>query len=177
MSYISYKGKKYRQVKFTFSTKAPFEKILETLNQISFNGSFRSDEQAIYAILELVSNSLRAHREKAVKEKIVLRIQGEKGRTLVRLRDLGGGFDISKLPYDITQPVNEIDTISDAFEAYRQKNNYRRFGMGILLARKVFPGFRLTFDERNGTIAGTIVDLSDKVFDTVGTRSPAGGAL
>lgn len=71
--------------------------------------------------MELVSNSLRAHREKAVKEKIVLRIQGEKGRTLVRLRDLGGGFDISKLPYDITQPVNEIDTISDAFEAYRQK--------------------------------------------------------
>jgi anti-sigma regulatory factor (Ser/Thr protein kinase) len=166
MSYISYRQKKYKQLQFTFSTKVSFEKILATLNEVSFNGSTRNDEQAVYAILELISNSLRAHREKKIREKIVLKIHTDGERVLVKLKDKGGGFDPSHLPYDINLPVEEIDPVSESFDSYRQKHDYKRFGMGLLLARKIFPGFKLSFVDENGMVQGTIVDLCNKEFDT-----------
>lgn len=176
MGYITYRQKTYRQLTFSFSGKVPFEKVLGALNHVDFNGTVENDEQAIYAILELINNSLRAHREKEVKEKIVLKIRSEEDHVMVRLKDRGGGFDPSNLPYDIHSPVQEISPASEAFEAYREKHNYRRFGMGLLLARKVFPGFRLSFFEENGKIAGTVVDLSTKAFDRAGLVAQEQGA-
>ncbi len=164
MRYLGYNKKKYRQIRFSFSGKVPFEKVLTALNRIDFNGCIQNDEQAVYAVLELVSNSLRAHREKEVQEKIVLRIKSEEDHVCFRLKDRGGGFDISGLPYDIHSPVEDINATSEEFEAYREQHNYRRFGMGLLLARKVFPGFRLSFEEEDGKVAGTVVDLSTKSF-------------
>jgi anti-sigma regulatory factor (Ser/Thr protein kinase) len=165
MRYLSYNEKMYRQIKFSFSGDVPFEKVLTALNRIDFNGCIQNDEQAVYAVLELVSNSLRAHREKEVREKIVLKIRGEEDHVRFRLTDRGGGFDVSRLPYDIYSPVEEINATSEAFEAYREQYDYRRFGMGLLLARKVFPGFRLTFEEEDGRVAGTIIDLSTRAFN------------
>lgn len=164
MAQLTYREKSYQKLKFTFSKDISFQRILNTLNKVRFDGVVVNDEQAIYAILELVNNSLRAHREKDVKEKIILHLKASEDLLHIRLKDKGGGFDPESLPYNLFAPVEEIDTCSDAFEGYREKHQYRRFGMGLLLARKIFPGFRLSFYQENGH-RGTIIDLSNRSLE------------
>ncbi len=164
MVQIRYREKSYHKLKFSFSKDVSFQRILNTLNRVEFNGSVDNDEQAVYAILELVNNSLRAHREKNVKEKIILHMRALDERIHIRLQDKGGGFNLEALPYDITTPVEEIDTASDSFEGYREKHQYRRFGMGLLLARKIFPGFKLSFYHENGN-RGTVIELSNRSLE------------
>lgn len=172
MTYLCYKEKKYRSLRLKFSTRVPFQKILHSLNSISFNGTLPNDEQAVYAILELINNSLRAHREQKIEEQISLHLRAQEERIHIRLKDHGGGFDPNRLPYDIHADAGTVDTNGQAFEAYREAYEYHRFGMGLLLAKKIFPGFKLRFYDPQGTFPqwkkettlGTLIELSSQRF-------------
>jgi anti-sigma regulatory factor (Ser/Thr protein kinase) len=153
------------------SPDAEFNEILDILNEISVSNPSVQLEQIIYAILELLNNSLRAHRELGSTKKIHLVFLLEGNYFSVRLQDWGGGFDPKVLPFDIEANIEDIDINGSDFVAYREKNGYRRFGMGFYIVRKTFSRFRLSFRDtegretswEKGKTAGTCIDLSLEV--------------
>lgn len=121
-----------------------------------------------YAVMELLNNSLRAHREKKVNKAIITTFNTCNSHLLINIKDYGGGFDPRKLPYDLGEDHQEINSQSSFFIEYREKNNYLRFGMGLLLAKRTFTNFDLGFFDNyekqvnweSGEVAGTIIRLS-----------------
>ena len=167
MEYIHYNGKKVRRLMFSIEYGAEFNQILRNFSNISLPGCPCDEEHTRYALLELVNNSLRAHREHGVEEDIHVDMHVESPAFRVRISDKGRGFDVGRLPYDLSRPVEEIDLNSEKFQVYREENEYKRFGMGLLIARKIFSDFRLMFldetgDEvswESGRAVGTVIEL------------------
>lgn len=170
--YIEYGTTKCKKLVFRISPETPFQEILAKLNRVKFIGSSISTEHITYSVLELLNNSLRAQREKNTNDPILLRFQERKEGFHIYIRDWGGGFDISELPYDIHTKVEEIDIHNEDFERYRQEHEYMRFGLGLYLARKTFPFFSISFiDPHEKPIdwdpritAGTIIELQTVPF-------------
>ena len=166
-----------RNLTITISPASPFARILATLNSVHYDGCRLTTEQVNYAVLELLNNSLRAHRDRGVRAPILLRFSMQPNGLSVYLRDRGGGFDTTQLPYRLHEDPSAIDVHNEAFEAYRREYNYTRFGMGIYLAKKTFPYFSLTFINGNGEPTawgngdtdGTIIELS-----TAAANAPGG---
>lgn len=165
--YIEYSDKKCRKLVFRISPNTPFQEILAKLSMIQFIGCPISTEHITYSVLELLNNSLRAQREQNNENPILLKFQKNRTGFNIYLRDWGGGFDISELPYDINSNIEEIDIHNQEFEQYRQSHEYMRFGLGLYLARKTFPVFSLFFidHQENPTgwdpeiTAGTVIEL------------------
>jgi anti-sigma regulatory factor (Ser/Thr protein kinase) len=182
--YIQYRNTLCRSLKINVSPASPFQHILAALNAIRYNGVALTTEQINYAVLELLNNSLRAHRSRGIKEPITLRFTMKPNGLHVSIKDRGGGFDPSTLPYDLTEDPERIDVHHPAFEAYRQHHNYARFGLGIYLAKKTFPRFTLSFIDHRGElreehgeeIVGTVIELSTASRDGGDARSPVGGS-
>ncbi|MEW5816339.1 MAG: ATP-binding protein [Spirochaetota bacterium] len=168
IQHIEFRKKPYRRLKINIKPIAEFNEILHILNCINFPGLTVNTEHVIYAILELINNSLRAHREKKVERSIKVVLQNSEGRLQILIQDWGGGFDPSKLPYDLNCNPEEIDMNSPVFQAYREKHGYKRFGIGIYVVKKTFTSFRLYFingamqevEWGNGRIAGTCIELT-----------------
>lgn len=126
------------------------------------------EENGRYALLELLNNSLRAHRTHAVAEKIHVKIVADDDAMRITISDRGRGFDLASLPYDMETPVDEIDTDGVAFQEYREAAQYTRFGMGLLTARRVFSDFVLVFVDAedgpvefsSGNVVGTRISLA-----------------
>ncbi len=165
--YIEYDKKRYRKLTFHIAPSTDFQKILAQLNKLRFADCKITQEQLIYAVLELLNNSLRAHRERRQNLPIHLYFLSEKKGYEVYLQDWGGGFDPSRLPYDINEEADNIDIHDECFEAYRNKHEHTRFGMGLYLAKRTFNDFKLYFIDEDGmetswegeTCAGTVVQL------------------
>jgi len=166
-NYIEYNDQKCRKLVFRISPNTPFQEILSKLNRIQFVGCSISTEHITYSVLELLNNSLRAQREQKNENPILLKFQKTRAGFTIYLRDWGGGFDISELPYDINTSIEEIDIHNQEFEQYRQAHEYMRFGLGLYLARKTFPVFSLFFidhqekptDWNPKITAGTVIEL------------------
>jgi len=173
MRHIVFKGQKYKQVSMNIYPDAPFNKILKEINSLTLPIDYQNDEHTRYAILELINNSIRAQKENSSKEPIKLEIKIENNIMTVVITDSGRGFDISDLPYDINEPVKQIDPNKKSFQDYREKNQYKRFGLGLLVARKQFHQFEITFyNNKNETvpsgsieIKGTIIKMSLELSD------------
>jgi anti-sigma regulatory factor (Ser/Thr protein kinase) len=150
------------------SGDAPFHKILKQVNGLTIPDSPHDDEHTRYAMLELINNSLRAHREKGIKEAIRTELHVKENCLEIHIIDKGGGFDVNKLPYDIDDSVDEIDTNSGSFQEYRENNQYKKFGMGLIVARRLFPVFKVQF---YNDVEGDIPFDPSKV---VGTRIEMG---
>jgi anti-sigma regulatory factor (Ser/Thr protein kinase) len=167
-----------RSVRLAVSPKADFRQIIHTFDAIEMPRTRVSVENIRFAILELVNNSLRAHREKGEERDILVSLAVAAGRFSVAVRDFGGGFDPRRLPYDLDADPAGLDLHSAPFEEYQKRNGYKRFGMGIIVARKTFDSFHLQFlDERDmpspfvlGRIVGTLISLG------LATAQPAAGA-
>ena len=144
--YIQYRGKKYRKVRLHIRTDADFNDILHELNEIELYGAPISSEQIIYAILELINNSLRAQKERNISKKILTEFSLSNENSLfIKIQDWGGGFDVSKLPYDLSSSTDEVDTNSETFQNYREEHGYMRFGIGLYVVKKTFDSFHLYF--------------------------------
>lgn len=143
-TYLHYNGKKTRAVELSISPVTQFPKIVQIMSAIEIPG-LASADLVRYAVLELVSNSLRAHREKKIDQvvRVVLSISGTELR--VQVEDRGGGFNPEVLPYDFSKNPELVDPNSESFQAYRQRNRNERFGMGLLSVRRTFSKFRLSF--------------------------------
>ncbi len=165
--YIRFRGKAYRKITLYIHPHAQFNDILLVLNSLRFNHDSINEEQIIFAILELINNSLRAHRENHKKEKITVLFSVKNNYLYIKIQDWGGGFDPSALPYDISENPDHIDTNSDVFHEYREAHSYKRFGIGLYVVKKTFHSFKLHFIDENhsrvewesGKTAGTCIEL------------------
>lgn len=168
MSSILYNGKSYKNIILKISVKAPFREILKKINELVLPCSAMSSEPIRFAILELVNNSIRAHRENGSDQDIQLEFRLIADTLNIVLKDAGGGFDTAALPYDLSASPESIDVNSFAFQEYREKNSYQRFGMGLLAVKKVFDTCEILFyDQENNTgpwtrgkTQGTIIKMT-----------------
>lgn len=167
-SYIRYREKMYRAVRLHIRTDSDFNDILNELNELVIPEAPISGEQIIYAILELINNSLRAHKEKSIRKKILAEFSITSDMHLqITIQDWGGGFDTSGLPYDLNGDPDSVDTNSETFQNYREEHGYMRFGIGLYVVKKTFDSFHLYFidEDRNpvswesGKAAGTCIEL------------------
>lgn len=171
MKNIVYSRMSSRKVCINISPTVEFREILKVLNNIQLPDYDINHDNIKYAVMELLNNSLRAHREKKEEKAIVTTFSTLNSNLTINIKDYGGGFDPRKLPYDLEKNHREINPQSSSFLEYREKNNYLRFGMGLLLARRTFSRFDLSFFDdhekkvkwESGNIAGTIIILSTGV--------------
>jgi anti-sigma regulatory factor (Ser/Thr protein kinase) len=160
--------KRSRTIRLSVNTWADFRDVIRTLEAITLPRVRVSDEHVRFAILELLNNSLRAHKEKREPRDISIDLTTTDGRLVVTIRDYGGGFDLGKLPYSLEEDASRLDLHSPAFAQYQEQNGFKRFGMGIYIAKKTFEEFRLIFlDERDqpmswtaGKTTGTLIIVS-----------------
>ncbi len=165
--YIEYEKKRYHSLTLRVQPGTPFQYVLARMNEIEFIGCTLPSEHIIYSVLELLNNSLRAHRDKNIREPILLQFRACSQGFEIFIQDWGGGFDIHSLPYDLHSDLEQIDIHDKSFEKYRQRHNYQKFGLGLYLARRTFPSFSLIFfdsgeNEVNwgeGTVEGTRIRL------------------
>ncbi len=174
-------GKQSRTIRLTVSPYADFRDAIRALAAISIPTTRVSDEHIRFAVLELLNNSIRAHKEKGDPRDICIDMTVSDGRLVVSIRDYGGGFDPGKLPYDLAADSATLDLRSSPFEEYQRQNGYKRFGMGLYIAKKTFDDFRLVFlDQQDrptqwapGQIAGTIITVSVGTKPAAATESEA----
>ena len=165
-------GKQSRSIRLSVNPQADFRQVIHTLEAIVLPPVRVNEDHVRFAALELLNNSIRAHREKGDPRDISIDLTISDGRLVVTIRDFGGGFDTGKLPYSLEADPSGLDLHSPEFEEYQKRNGFKRFGMGIYVAKKTFDEFRLVFlDERDqpmswrpGKTVGTLIILS------VGTR-------
>ena len=118
--YIEFEKKKCQSLTLRISPQTSFQYILARINKINFVGSNHPSEHIIYSILELLNNSLRAHRDRKVEKPILLEINTCSSGFEIQIQDWGGGFDIRSLPYSMNSDPDEIDIHDTEFEKYRQ---------------------------------------------------------
>jgi hypothetical protein len=167
---FDFQNKQSEQVTVTIHPAADFREILKTLESITFPDFVVNAENIKYAVLELISNSLRAHRENRIDKQVVAVFRSEDTKIDIEVKDFGGGFDPGRLPYPLDAPADKVDLTSDAFEEYQKKHRYARFGMGLLVTKKTFPLFQVTFFDEEGRrvqwgereVTGTVVRVSTK---------------
>jgi anti-sigma regulatory factor (Ser/Thr protein kinase) len=167
-NYFDFQSRQSERVTVNIHPEADFREVLRILESIHFPDFVTNSENIKYAILELISNSLRAHREKNIDKQVIAVFRAEDTKVDIEVKDFGGGFDPARLPYPLDAPVETIDLTSDAFEEYQEKHKYLRFGMGLLITKKTFPFFQLIFfDEAEqpvqwaqSGVRGTVIRVS-----------------
>ena len=161
-------GRQSRTIRLSVNPDADFRDVIQTLESITLPPVTVNQEHVRFAVLELLNNSIRAHRERGETRDILLDLTMSDGRLTVSIRDFGGGFDPARLPYDLQADASSLDLHSTSFEDYQRRNGFKRFGMGIYVAKKTFEEFRLVFlDSRDrpmpwvpGQTVGTLITLS-----------------
>jgi light-regulated signal transduction histidine kinase (bacteriophytochrome) len=147
---MKYRKKTYNRITIKIQPQMEFKKILDTLEDITLPEMGSKQQNLKYAVLEMVNNSIRVHREHEINEPIHITIDHRGATLTIEVRDFGPGFDPEILPYSLNDDPEEIDLKSQAFLEYRERNNYLRFGMGLYVVRKTFPVFELTFLNEEG---------------------------
>jgi anti-sigma regulatory factor (Ser/Thr protein kinase) len=158
-------GKRSRTIRVKMNPSADFRGVIHTFDSIKLPKTDIDPENLKFAILELINNSIRAHKERGEERDILIDITVAESRLHVAIRDYGGGFDPGLLPYPLDSDPAALDIHAQAFHQYQEKNGYKRFGMGIYLAKKTFEEFHLLFlDEKDtpvswapGRIVGTLI--------------------
>ena len=145
-----FNGKECNEIEFKFDINTDFKEILKNLNNIELPHEETEANHVKNGVLELINNSLRAHREKQISDPIIVSFKYEKeGNLIVQIIDYGKGFDPKTLPCSLDEDPNNIDFNSKKFKEYQKKNNNLRFGMGLNLVRKIFNTFTLIFFDKN----------------------------
>ncbi len=164
---LSVEGKESKTVRIRVSPSADFRGVLHAFDAVKIPETRIGAENLKFAVLELVNNSIRAHKERGEERDILIDFTVTEGKLQVAVRDFGGGFDPRCLPYELDADTSSLDLHSQVFQEYRKKNGHKRFGMGIFLAKKAFEQFQLIFlDEKAtpapwapGKIEGTLIRM------------------
>jgi anti-sigma regulatory factor (Ser/Thr protein kinase) len=174
MAYIDFRTKSYVKLDFSFPPGSEFSDILRTLYDLRFPRMGIPNELIVFAAMELLSNSLRAHREKGIAEPVQISFSVDGGLLRCEVLDQGGGFDPNQLPYDLFQPIELIDIMSEKFLTYRHRYQNSRFGLGLFVVKGTFPEFKIVFIDRDnnvkpwysGQVRGTLVKLAIPIEET-----------
>ena len=169
--FIMFNDKQYKQISFKFNLETDFREIIKTLDHLVLPNDEPEARNIKNGLLELVNNSLRAHREKKIDESILITFECVNSSLIMMIKDYGRGFDPDKLPYSLNNNIKEIDINSEEFKNYQEENNYLRFGMGLYLVKKIFNKINVTFHNENGNIvpwdkekvSGTTITAAIKV--------------
>lgn len=164
---ITYRGKACRQLRLTIDPRSEFRDVLRIIEEVDLAGDGLNPVNMKYALLELINNSLRAHREKKVDKPITVTFIAGDGSLGVDILDHGRGFDPASLPYRLEDDHSAVDPRSEPFLRYQERHGHQRFAMGLLVARRTFPRFELLFidpDEQpvtwgSGPVDGTLIRL------------------
>lgn len=150
---MQYRNKTYKHITIKIKPQMQFKQILDTLEEIMLPEMGSKQQNLKYAVLEMVNNSIRVHRENKINEPICINLDHAISALTIEVRDSGPGFDPGSLPYSLNDDPEDIDVKSETFLEYRERNNYLRFGIGLYVVRKTFPVFELSFlDEEGRTI-------------------------
>lgn len=168
LPYLEYRHRQCQDLSLRFAPSQEFREVVDAVRAVRLPPISVNAELAAFSVLELLSNSIRAHREHGVKEDVSLWYTLETDRLKIEILDSGRGFDPSRLPYSLSDPPDRVDPTSDVFVAYRSAHGNGRFGMGLLAARRTFPEFSLSFVDRDlnpcpwfsGMVRGTRILLS-----------------
>jgi anti-sigma regulatory factor (Ser/Thr protein kinase) len=144
-------GRESRTVRIRVSPSADFRGVLHAFDAVELPRTKVGAENLKFAVLELVNNSIRAHKEREERRDILIDFTMTGGELHIAVRDFGGGFDPGRLPYAVDADPSVLDLHSEAFQEYREKNGNKRFGMGIYLAKKTFERFQLMFLDGKAT--------------------------
>ncbi len=147
---------------------AGFNDVLHEINGVRLPVSASLSDNVLYAVLELVNNSLRACREKNSPEPIILEFSIYKESIEITITDWGGGFDVTGLPFDLSEDPDSIDLQGESFQNYRQKHGYKRFGMGLYVTRKTFSSFSISFFD------DSLMEIEFTPGETAGTKITLG---
>ena len=158
-------------LKLSFAHDIDIRDTLAIFRKLHFPETGKTDEQLSIALIELITNSLRAQAERRVQEPVLLDIRSDTLHLMAKVTDHGGGFDPASLPFDLAKPVEDIDPTAEPFSEYRRLHGYARFGMGLILVRKTFQSFHLCFVDRLGrelawpspAIIGTVISLRSEI--------------
>jgi len=167
---LALRKRRCRQLRLNIHPAAEYRKLLDVRNHLELPPSVSNPENVKFAVLELISNSLRAHRERGVQQSVLAVLRFADGSLEVSIRDFGGGFDPYTLPFDLQGDVRTVDPNGSRFQEYQKRNNFQRFGMGLLVAHRVFPGFSLSFLAEEGrpvrwgegAVSGTLIRMSTR---------------
>lgn len=155
-NYVYFRTKPYRNLIIKIHPLAEFQRILEALNAVQFPFVNTKDEHISYAVLELVNNSIRAHRQHNEHLPILLSFHALDKGIRVKIQDRGRGFDIKGLPFPLNNSIENVDFSGDMFLKYRIEHDFKRFGMGICIVRQTFDQFAIRFyDGNHNEIEGT----------------------
>lgn len=146
--FLLFRNRICNRLKLYISPLVDLSEILGTLNQIVIPGSPVKEEHIVYVILELLNNSIRAQMKAKNEEWIFLDFYAREGILRIEITDHGGGFDVNELPYDLNAAPSSIDLNSESFQKYRETNDFKRFGMGLYLAKTTFSKFHVSFIDK-----------------------------
>ena len=166
--YLEFMEQKSLDLTLRFAPNQEFRKVVDVVRSIKLPPIPINEELAAFSVLELLSNSIRAHQERGVGEDVELKYSVSGDNLVIEILDSGRGFDPGRLPYPLDREPDKIDPRSEAFVEYRLRYGNGRFGMGLLAARKTFPAFSLSFVDRerspcpwfSGLVRGTRIVLS-----------------
>jgi anti-sigma regulatory factor (Ser/Thr protein kinase) len=170
---LKVEGRESKTVRIRLSPSADFRGVLHAFDAIELPKTRMGSENLKFAVLELVNNSIRAHRERGERRDILIDFTVTEEELHIAVRDFGGGFDPGRLPYALDADPSTLDLHSEVFQEYREKNGNKRFGMGIFLAKKTFERFQLIFvDEKAtpvpwtpGKIEGTLIRMGLRTLE------------
>ena len=168
MPHIKYRTKLSTSLRLDFLPDSEFRAVVDTMGEIGYPKLAINADLVSFALLELVANSLRAHKERKIDEPVRIDFRIEDNALAVTVVDSGRGFNPTRLPYDLDAPVAGVDLMSSEFSEYREKNGGSRFGIGLYVAKKTFPRFNLRFIDRedqtcpwySGAVKGTCIDVA-----------------
>jgi hypothetical protein len=112
MPNIVFRDAQKTALRFLIKPNTPFQRILDYFADLRYPGAGIADEQINFAILELVSNSMRAHQERKTDKSVLVEFRCKGDALLVAIQDAGGGFDPVSLPYSLDEPVSALDLMS-----------------------------------------------------------------
>jgi hypothetical protein len=140
----------YKHINFNINCLSELHSIFDKLNEIEIPGMNISKDVFLHSIIELINNSICAHKEKNIHKPVQIRFSIENEDLQITIRDKGKGFDVNSLPYNLNDPVSAIDINGKNFQIYREKYNYKCFGTGLFNAKKTFDHFELFFIDIEG---------------------------
>jgi anti-sigma regulatory factor (Ser/Thr protein kinase) len=162
--------REYKKIRLSIHPRAEFRRVLRALDGLILPAGGNS-EHLKYAVLEMINNSLRAHRSVGIDDPVEVRFEDTAGEIRVEVRDRGRGFDPSRLPYSLDGSPEAIDLNSEEFHEYRKRNRYQRFGMGLPLVLRTFDSFELFFldnagkriEWQPGNVGGTSITVTKRI--------------
>jgi len=161
-----------RRIKLSFRNTCSIVDICDTVESLSLPLGNDDECCARYSLMELLNNAVRASAETNAAQPPCLELCCDSDQLNFRVSDQAGGFDPKRLPYDFYAVKDEIDLEDEAFDEYRTTHNDMRFGIGLVMARRAMPNFRLFFVDANGdetvwkddgSVLGTVITFSIKL--------------